>query len=169
MKYLLKDPLTYQGNIHDNFNPKHQFMKTFSCFSRYLPVYFLAGCIFSSCAGVIRITDSDNSGKLILKKTDGESAETFPAFEGQTIKWQIKDKKVIAIESIPPKEPKNAGAVIFKEEPHKKFLSKTWKAKINKSDNKKVTNYYYNIRWLNQKGDTLTHDPLIQVNPKFTR
>ncbi len=115
--------------------------------------------------GTISIIRSNTtSGKLEMIDQKGESAQIYNAWYGQTIKWKIKDTAVRSFDSMPPK--KQQLYSIFKREPHKKLLSRTWKAKIEKTTDKGVQKYFYNIIWTDNAGKSHTHDPLIQVKPK---
>ncbi len=140
-------------------------MKSFLHFNILVAIF----CIIlftqlTSCV-VIRVTDADTgSGKLTLKDKKGKPADTLITTSGKIIKWKIETHIVKSFHSIPPK-PSAENSSVFKKEPHKKFLSKTFKGKLEKTET--VRKEVYSILWEDQKHNPLhTYDPLIQVNPK---
>lgn len=147
-------------------------MKLVFHFCKFFSFFLFVLYIFISCksTSVISIISSDTvTGNLTMIDENEDSAGTFIASPGEKIKWKIKDKAVKAFDSMPPKiTPLGDTLNIFKQEPHKKFLSKTWKAKIANTDflNKYGATYYYNIIWLDKSKVSHTYDPVIKVNPR---
>ncbi len=128
-----------------------------------LPCLVAAFLVLPSCSAVINITGSDTTtGNLVLVDRNGNPADTFQVESGQKIKWKIKTTTVKSIESIPPK--KAAAHGVFRKDPRKKFLSRSWKGKTIKTE--ATVSEEYNIIWTDSSGERRTYDPLIQVNPR---
>lgn len=139
-------------------------MKSFLHFKK--PIAILCIILFTqltSCE-VIRVTGANtNSGKLTLKNKKGNSADTFVTTSGKIVKWKIETHTLKSFQKIPPKSSAENSSV-FKNDPHKKFLSKTFKGKLKKT--KTVQKEDYSILWEDQENKQHTYDPLIQVNPR---
>lgn len=120
-------------------------------------VIFL-GCL-TSCQD-IRITGSERtSNKLNLFDRHGKPADTFEVKAGSVVKWQIKTGDVRSLGPISAKSSEEYD--VFKREPHKKFLSRTWKGKIKPDASGKTEEY--NLVWKDKDGTSHTYDPKIQV------
>jgi hypothetical protein len=115
----------------------------------------------------IRITGVvPGTPKLIMVDEHGASADTFQAYSGQKIIWEIEDKTEIkSLDGFPgKKEFKGVNANIYRTRPGKRFLSKKWQGKLLV-----VTvpiSEHYSIYWKDKKtGKTNIFDPLMQLNP----
>jgi hypothetical protein len=120
----------------------------------------------------INVTGYDTStGHLTLMDDSSNPADTFPAWHSQHIRWKLTDPRHHKIDSL------YAKAVnlneIFEDEPHKVFLSKSWKgtikdeAALNADTVKDINghkNYDYKMIW-DTAGGQHTYDPRIQIKP----
>ena len=138
-------------------------MKSFSHFKKTIAILCIIMFTQLTSCEVIRVTNADtSSGKLILKDKKGNSADTFVTTSGKIFKWKIETHTLKSFQSIPPKTSAENSSV-FKKEPHKKFLSKTFKGKLEKTET--LRKEEYSILWKDLEGNPHTYDPLIQVNP----
>jgi hypothetical protein len=115
----------------------------------------------------IRITSIvAGTSNLVMVDENGQPADTFQAFSGQKVIWEIEDKADIkSIEKIYSKNGYN-NSPIYKKGPKKRFLSMKKKWKGNFIETKLQIGEHYNIDWKNKKtGETKTYDPLMQLNP----
>jgi len=117
----------------------------------------------------IHVTAYDTSGPLILMDDSSNHADTFRAWPGQQIKWKLDDPRHHAIDSLSPKP--TSKNEIFDIDPHKVFLSKSWKGIVKnqaaiQADTVKdfygFHNYDYKIIW-DSGGSQHTFDPRIQI------
>lgn len=147
-------------------------------YSKLLLIYIGINCLLPSCSRYIGTVDGNkikrkvfiritgvvpNTTKLILKDEQGNSADTFNAYSGQKVVWEIEDKADIKSIRNYPKESSLKSPDIYKNGPKRRFLSKNLKAKM--IETKEVLEEHYNIDWTD-KGGTLQHyDPLMQLNP----
>ena len=133
--------------------------------------------MLSSCSVIsITITGGDaSSGKLYLKDAEGNPADTLKVNPEQIIKWKIGEGANLSITEL---SEKTGSDNVFSKPARKKFLSKTWKAKVEnleilkeKLKGKEIKdgdhNYFiedYYIKWKDKKtGASPTYDPRIQV------
>lgn len=139
-------------------------MKSFLHFKKTIPILCVILFTQLTSCEVIRVTDADtSSGKLTLKDKNGNSADTFVTTSGKIVKWKIETHVVKSFQAMPPKD-KAENSSVFKRDPHKKFHSKTFKGKLEKTKIKKTEEY--NIIWKDRNDNPYTYDPLIQVNPQ---
>ena len=117
----------------------------------------------TSCE-VIRVSSDPISGKLILKDKKDSSADTFVITSGKIVKWKIGTGTIKSFDSMPPKMNIAGNSDVFKRDPHKKFLTKTFKGKLVKTEVIRIE--HYNIIWKDQDGTSHTYDPTMQVNPR---
>lgn len=138
-------------------------MKSFLHFKKFIAILCIILFTQLTSCEVIRVTSADKvSGKLILQDKNGNSADTFVTTSGKIVKWKIETHVVRSFISMPPKD-KAENPSVFKREPHKKFLSKTFKGKLIKTETVKTEQY--NIIWIDQNDSSHTYDPIMQVNP----
>ncbi len=139
-------------------------MKSFLHFKKTIPILFVITFTQLTSCEVIRVTDADTrSGKLTLKDNNGNSADTFVTTSGKTIKWKIETHNLKSFQSMPPKD-KAENSSVFKRDPHKKFLTRTFKGKLERTET--VRKEEYSILWKDLEDGSHTYDPLIQVNPQ---
>ncbi len=142
----------------------------------FTPFVFIC-YMLSSCSVVsITITGGDTgTGKLYLKDAEGNSSDTLKVDPEQIIKWKIgKGANLSIIELTEKKGSDN----VFRKRALKKFLSRTWKAKVDNLESLKERlrgkeikdgehEYFiedYFIKWKDKKTGSLpTYDPRIQV------
>ena len=161
-------------------------MKSIFSIRSIFSFFFCVAFLFSSCSKylivngsekvpkkvVVRITGYDSiSGKLTMVDDFGHSLDTFNAWASQKINWEI-EVSGLQIDGIAAKNNNwHATDSIFKNPPHKGFLTSTWKGVVQDETflqaygilSNGVTNFDYNIVW--QKTDTTKHtfDPRIQI------
>lgn len=153
--------------------------KIFRLCKLFTPVVIICN-LLSSCSVIsITITSGDtSSGKLYLKDAEGNAADTLEVDPKQIIKWKIGEGANLSITEL---SEKTGSDNVFSKRARKKFLSETWKAKVEnletlreKLKGKEIKNgdhYYfieeYFIKWKDKKtGASLTYDPRIQVKSK---
>ena len=140
---------------------------------------YFAACVFifyisTSCkVASITITSSNTTnGELTLKDSRGNSANVFDTVGGQRIKFIINEGS--AVSSIIFISEKKDSDNILRRRFHKKFLSKSWKGRIEKIEvlrekfKDKVTPEGYIIEeyfiiWEDETGKRYIYDPRIQV------
>lgn len=150
--------------------------KIFRLYKLFIPVLFICYIIPSCSVISITITGGDAStGKLYLKDSDGNSADTLKVDPEQIIKWKIEKGADVQITGL---SEKTGSDNVFKRPARRKFLSKTWKAKVDNLESLKEKlkgkeikfgddEYFiedYFIKWKDKKtGTSPTYDPRIQV------
>ena len=111
---------------------------------------------------VIHIIDGDTtSGTLALEDVNGNAADTFKVFAGQTVKWLLGRNQVIA--KILTIAQNDTSKSIFPEGTREVSGSLNWECKIDPEAGGRIVKY--NIEWTDSKGRSHTFDPFIRVNP----
>ena len=152
--------------------------KVFRLFKYFAPVVFICYMLPSCSRSVISITITGGevgSGKLYLKDSIGNAADTIKVNPEQIIKWKIGKGANLTITEL---FEKSGSDNVFSKRARKKFLSKTWKAKVENLESLKERlrgkeikdgehEYFiedYFIKWKDKKtGTEPTYDPRIQV------
>ena len=152
--------------------------KFFRLFKWFTPVFFICYMLPSCSRSVIAITITGGdagSGRLFLKDSIGNAADTIKVKPEQIIKWKIAKGANVSITELLEKPGSDN---VLSKRARKKFLSKTWKAKVDNIDSLKERlkdkeikdgehEYYieeYFIKWKDKKtGTTPIYDPRIQV------
>jgi hypothetical protein len=115
----------------------------------------------------IRITGVvPGTSNLIMVDENGNSADTFHAYSGQKVIWEIEDKAEIkAFKGFPAKtEFKDVDLHVYRKRPGKRFLSKKWGSTLTVVT--KPISEHYSIEWEDRKTKTTnTFDPIMQLNP----
>jgi hypothetical protein len=123
----------------------------------------------------IFVTGFDTAtGHLTLKDVSQHSADPFPAYPGQKIRWKISGVKHFLINNIVEKTAKAPADEVFEKKPHPVlFFSKSWTGKLKGSTGLQgiavvsdsgghFINFDYKIVW-HKAGGHHTFDPRIQI------
>jgi hypothetical protein len=151
-------------------------MKTVLYFSKFFSALLLIFYFFSSCKNYLYKPDKEKekltiiiqgsnttTKELYMFNEHGGRADTFMAWSGQKIKWEIGDRSgVKSIENIIGKD--TSQPTVYSEAPEKVFLSKHWKGKLKNTD--REIEERYKIEWTDKNNNKYTFDPVLKVNPR---
>jgi hypothetical protein len=131
---------------------------------------FLIVYLASSCSNIRVITitgiNPNNHENLILRDKHGEPADTLKVLPGQTIKWKIKSEDILALDSLPLKDPTKASSAVLEQRPTKDSSSSNWTGKVKKTGLKAGDYEIYHIYWKDKNNQLHKYDPAIMVkNP----
>lgn len=174
----------YRQEAVSHSTPKTSIMKSTFTIGKIFSLCCFIVYIFSSCTkylivnGNVKVPEkvtisitgyNTGTGELTMVDDSMHSAVIFKAWPSQIITWKIKVSGIHEIDSI-TKKITNVNE-IFSVQPHKVFLSKSWKGTVKDSvaiqnggvkDLAGYFDYDYNIVW-DSAGIKHTFDPRIQI------